>query len=186
MKLISSHSVLSLALATIMVTPIAFAAPAKSSSTRVTTKTTIKKAPVRKMTIKKVVKTTTRRSTARRVVRGSGARTLPGGLQITDLKVGRGAVARSGDTVSVHYRGTLTNGTEFDQSYKRGEPFSFTLGAGQVIRGWDQGVAGMRVGGKRRMVIPSSLGYGAQGAGNAIPPNATLVFMVELLKVQQQ
>jgi FKBP-type peptidyl-prolyl cis-trans isomerase len=111
-------------------------------------------------------------------------RTLPGGLKVTDLRVGKGATARAGQNVTVHYRGRLTNGKQFDASYDRGEPFTFSLGAGQVIQGWDRGVAGMKVGGKRKLVIPASLGYGAQGAGGVIPPNATLVFDVELLKVQ--
>ena len=113
----------------------------------------------------------------------SGVRVLPGGLRVQDLKVGRGALATSGKTVKVHYIGTLTNGTKFDASYDRGEPFSFSLGGGQVIKGWDQGVKGMRVGGKRKLTIPPTMGYGARGAGGVIPPNATLVFEVELLKI---
>lgn len=111
-------------------------------------------------------------------------------LEITDVKVGSGAEATAGMKVSVHYTGWLYNesmpnhhGTRFDSSRDRGTPFEFTLGAGQVIRGWDQGVAGMKVGGQRTLVIPSSLGYGARGAGGAIPPNAALVFDVELLGV---
>lgn len=107
---------------------------------------------------------------------------LNGKLQITDLKVGSGAVAKAGQPVTVHYRGTLTNGQQFDASYDRGDPFSFTLGAGEVIKGWDQGVAGMKVGGKRKLVIPPDLAYGAQDKGS-IPPNSTLLFNVELLKV---
>lgn len=105
-------------------------------------------------------------------------------LVIKDLLVGTGLEAVAGKTVSVHYEGRLTNGQKFDSSKDRKQPFSFKLGAGQVIQGWDQGVAGMKVGGKRKLVIPPSLGYGAQGAGNVIPPNATLVFEVELLKVE--
>jgi len=104
-------------------------------------------------------------------------------LQIEDLKEGTGAEAKSGDSVTVHYTGWLTDGTEFDSSVDAGQPFTFNLGAGEVIPGWDQGVAGMKVGGKRKLTIPPDLGYGAQGAGTAIPPNAVLVFEVELLEV---
>ncbi len=109
--------------------------------------------------------------------------TTPSGLKYEDTVVGKGAVATAGQNVTVHYRGKLTNGTIFDESYKRGTPFDFPLGGGQVIKGWEEGVAGMRVGGKRKLTIPSELGYGAIGAGSTIPPNATLVFDVELLKV---
>ena len=112
-------------------------------------------------------------------------------LQITDGKVGSGAEATSGKTVKVHYTGWLYDakaanrqGKKFDSSKDHGEPFEFKLGAGMVIRGWDQGVAGMKVGGLRTLVIPSELGYGARGAGGAIPPNATLLFDVELLEVR--
>ena len=106
------------------------------------------------------------------------------GLKITELQVGEGAEAASGQTVSVHYRGTLENGKQFDASYDRGTPFTFPLGAGRVIKGWDEGVVGMKVGGKRKLVIPSDLAYGSRGAGGVIPPNATLVFEVELLDVK--
>jgi FKBP-type peptidyl-prolyl cis-trans isomerase FkpA len=105
-------------------------------------------------------------------------------LKIKDIKVGTGAVAKSGDLVTVNYTGWLTDGTKFDSSLDRNEPFKFPLGQGQVIAGWDQGVAGMKVGGKRKLTIPAELGYGAQGAGGGkIPPGATLVFDVELLAV---
>ena len=104
-------------------------------------------------------------------------------LQIEDIEVGTGDEAASGHKVSVHYTGWLTDGNKFDSSKDRGTPFEFALGGGQVIKGWDQGVAGMKVGGKRKLTIPSELGYGARGAGAAIPPNATLVFEVELLGV---
>jgi FKBP-type peptidyl-prolyl cis-trans isomerase len=105
-------------------------------------------------------------------------------LQIEDLVVGEGAEAVAGSTVLVHYTGWLTDGTKFDSSLDRGQPFSFGLGQGMVIPGWDQGVEGMKVGGKRKLTIPPDLGYGAQGAGGVIPPNATLIFEVELLEVQ--
>jgi FKBP-type peptidyl-prolyl cis-trans isomerase FkpA len=111
------------------------------------------------------------------------------GLQFQDLVVGTGAEASAGHQVTVHYTGWLQNpdgsaGKKFDSSLDRGQPFVFPLGAGRVIRGWDEGVAGMKVGGKRKLIIPSELGYGARGAGGAIPPNATLIFDVELLGVQ--
>jgi hypothetical protein len=109
-------------------------------------------------------------------------RMTPSGLRITDLVVGNGEEAVAGKLVSVNYRGTLSNGKEFDSSYGRG-PFSFPLGGGRVIKGWDEGVAGMRVGGKRKLVIPPDLAYGERGAGGVIPANATLVFEVELLQV---
>jgi len=106
------------------------------------------------------------------------------GLIIEDIVVGTGEEAVSGKRVTVDYAGTLENGTKFDSSYDRGTPFSFNLGAGEVIEGWDKGVAGMKVGGKRKLVIPSALGYGERGAGGVIPPNATLIFEVELLAVE--
>ena len=105
-------------------------------------------------------------------------------LKSEDLSVGSGAEATTGKTVSVHYTGTLTSGSKFDSSLDRGKPFEFQLGAGRVIKGWDQGVAGMRVGGRRRIVIPPNLAYGKAGAGGVIGPNETLVFVVDLLGVR--
>lgn len=108
---------------------------------------------------------------------------MENGLQIQDLTVGTGAEVRLGQGLTMHYSGTLEDGTKFDSSYDRGEPFQFVLGAGQVIKGWDLGVQGMKVGGKRKLIIPSSLGYGERGIG-PIPPNATLIFEVEVLAAQ--
>jgi len=111
---------------------------------------------------------------------------LPSGLQIDDEVVGQGEEAVAGDHVMVHYTGWLwadgAAGRKFDSSKDRGQPFDFPLGAGHVIRGWDEGVAGMRVGGRRKLLIPPEMGYGARGAGGVIPPNATLLFEVELLR----
>ena len=104
-------------------------------------------------------------------------------LEITDIVVGTGAEAVAGKRIQVHYTGTLTNGSKFDSSVDRGQPFRFNLGAGEVIRGWDEGFAGMKVGGKRKLVIPPEMGYGARGYPPVIPANATLVFEVELLGV---
>jgi len=106
-------------------------------------------------------------------------------MKIEILKEGTGEEAKNGDTVSVHYTGTLEDGTKFDSSRDRGTPFSFILGAGRVIKGWDLGVAGMKIGEQRKLTIPSNLGYGTQGAGEVIPPNATLIFEVELLGINQ-
>ena len=108
----------------------------------------------------------------------------PTGLKIQDVKVGEGAEAQAGATAVVHYTGWLTDGKKFDSSRDRGTPFDFRIGDGQVIAGWDEGVAGMRVGGRRKLVIPADLGYGAAGAPPVIPPAATLVFDVELLEVR--
>lgn len=110
--------------------------------------------------------------------------TTASGLIIETLATGSGPTAKSGDKVSVHYTGWLTNGTKFDSSRDRNEPFSFRLGAGQVIPGWDEGVAGMQPGGKRRLTVPAQLAYGTRGAGGVIPPNAVLIFEVELLAIQ--
>ena len=109
--------------------------------------------------------------------------TTSSGLQYWDIAVGTGATAVAGKAVKVHYTGWLTDGKKFDSSVDRGQPFQFSLGAGQVIKGWDEGVAGMKVGGKRQLRIPPELGYGPRGAGGVIPPNATLIFDVELLDV---
>jgi FKBP-type peptidyl-prolyl cis-trans isomerase len=116
-------------------------------------------------------------SNGNEVVTGSG-------LKYVDQTLGTGELAVAGKTTTVHYTGWLENGTKFDSSVDRGQPFSFPLGAGRVIKGWDEGVQGMKVGGKRKLTIPSDLGYGARGAGGVIPPNATLIFDVELLGVR--
>lgn len=110
--------------------------------------------------------------------------TTPSGLKYVDLEVGTGAMPRPGQTVVVHYTGWLTSGKKFDSSVDRNQPFEFRLGRGEVIKGWDEGVATMRVGGKRKLTIPPGLAYGAQGYPGAIPPNATLVFDVRLLKIR--
>ena len=114
--------------------------------------------------------------------------TTPSGLQIIDTKVGTGASPKAGQTCVMHYTGWLyengAKGKKFDSSVDRGQPFEFPIGRGQVIAGWDEGVASMKVGGKRTLIIPPNLGYGARGAGNVIPPNATLIFDVELLDVK--
>lgn len=111
--------------------------------------------------------------------------TTASGLKYQDVKVGTGALPKNGQTVVVHYTGTLMNGTKFDSSRDRGQPFQFALGQGNVIKGWDEGIATMKVGGRRKLIIPSALGYGAQGTPDGtIPPNATLIFDVELLGIR--
>ena len=110
--------------------------------------------------------------------------TTPSGLKYMELKEGTGATPKKGQTVEVHYTGTLEDGTKFDSSRDRKQPFDFQLGQGQVIKGWDEGISTMKVGGRRQLIIPPELGYGARGAGGVIPPNATLIFDVELLKVR--
>lgn len=118
-------------------------------------------------------------------VLGAKAVTTASGLKYEDIVVGTGASPQVGQEVTVHYTGTLEDGTKFDSSLDRGQPFKFKIGIGQVIKGWDEGVSTMKVGGKRKLVIPPQLGYGARGAGGVIPPNATLVFEVELLNVPE-
>ena len=127
--------------------------------------------------------TTTATDTA--ATAASGQQGATDSVKSEDLKTGNGAEATNGKTVSVHYTGTLaSDGKKFDSSLDRGQPFKFVLGAGKVIKGWDLGVLGMKVGGKRKLTIPASLAYGERGAGNVIPPNAALVFEVELLEVK--
>jgi FKBP-type peptidyl-prolyl cis-trans isomerase len=118
------------------------------------------------------------------IVADEGMTTSPSGLQYREDAVGEGREARAGDTVSVHYTGTLQNGTRFDTSRDRGQPITFPLGAGYVIKGWDEGIAGMKIGGKRTLVIPPQLGYGDRGSPPDVPPNATLVFDVELMGIR--
>lgn len=105
-------------------------------------------------------------------------------FKVEDIEVGNGREVKSGDTVVMHYTGTLTDGTKFDSSLDRGTPFETQIGVGRVIQGWDEGVPGMKIGGKRKLTIPPDMGYGAGGAGDAIPPNATLIFEVELLDIK--
>jgi len=112
------------------------------------------------------------------------SKTTESGLKYETIKEGKGAAAKAGNTVKVHYTGTLTNGKKFDSSRDRNKPFSFSLGAGQVIKGWDEGVAGMQVGEVRKLTIPSDLAYGPEGRPGAIPPNATLLFDVELIGIE--
>ena len=109
--------------------------------------------------------------------------TTPSGLQYEEIAIGTGPIAQAGHTVSVHYSGCLADGSEFDSSRYGDQPIEFNLGMGEVIRGWDEGIQGMQVGGMRKLTIPAVLGYGERGAGNAIPPGATLIFEVELMGI---
>ena len=122
-------------------------------------------------------------STYPSVATDSAVQTFENGLQIQDITIGTGPEVKSGDTISIHYKGTLQDGTKFDSSYDRGQPFETQIGVGKVIQGWDEGVIGMKAGGKRTLTIPPDLGYGAQQVGN-IPPNSTLLFEVELIAVK--
>lgn len=126
----------------------------------------------------------TTKSDSTKIKEDGGIVTTDSGLKYQDLTTGTGDEAAKGDTVSVHYDGRLTDGTKFDSSRDRDQPFSFKIGAGQVIKGWDEGVAGMKVGGVRKLIIPANLGYGENGIPGVIPGDATLVFEVELLEVQ--
>ncbi len=112
--------------------------------------------------------------------------TTPSGLKYVDLVVGKGAAAKAGDSISVNYVGTLQDGKKFDSSYDRNQPFDLVLGAGSVIKGWDEGLAGMKVGGKRKLIIPPQLGYGMQGYPDVIPPNATLIFETEMVAIKSK
>src|SRR5580658_301300 len=128
-------------------------------------------------------KSSTANTNAPAKVTGDGVKT-PSGLTYWDLRVGNGEVAKEGSRVRVHYTGWLTNGKKFDSSVDAGKPFDFTIGNGEVIKGWEEGVAGMKVGGKRQLRIPPELAYGAEGYPPTIPPNATLIFDIQLLGVQ--
>jgi len=134
-------------------------------------------------TTKKATTATHPATTGPTKVTGEGTKT-PSGLQYWDIKAGTGPTAAAGQKVKVDYTGWLTNGKKFDSSVGTGRPFEFTLGAGEVIKGWDEGVAGMKVGGKRQLRIPPDLAYGDRGAGGVIPPNATLIFDVRLIAIE--
>ncbi|MDO8452517.1 MAG: FKBP-type peptidyl-prolyl cis-trans isomerase [bacterium] len=131
----------------------------------------------------KLAEATTTPTPTTEATSSGNVQTLDGGLKIEDTKIGTGEAVKSGDTISIHYKGTLEDGTKFDSSYDRGQPFQTQIGVGRVIQGWDKGVPGMKVGGKRKLIIPPALGYGAAGAPGAIPPNATLLFDVELIEI---
>lgn len=154
-------------------------------------KTTAPKTTPQKVAQKEVKKTmkpagtkTAEKAKPKTVAKDAKEVTTASGLKYVDLKVGKGKSPKSGQMVTVHYTGWLTNGKKFDSSVDRGKPFTFKIGVHQVIKGWDEGVMSMKVGGKRKLTIPPELGYGTRGAGHVIPPNATLIFDVELLSVQ--
>jgi peptidylprolyl isomerase len=135
-------------------------------------------------TSEKIVALDTNSNKETKIMDLENAVTTPSGLKYIDLKEGDGLSPKTGQQVTVHYTGTLENGKKFDSSRDRGRPFSFKIGVGQVIKGWDEGVATMKIGGQRILIIPAELGYGSRGAGGVIPPNATLVFDVELLEIK--
>ena len=145
--------------------------------------TTTSQAPPKATTAKSTTATASHSATARATTPAAQPVTTPSGLKYVDLVVGTGATPKVGDTVLVHYTGRFTNGKIFDSSVGK-PPFQFVLGKGQVIKGWDEGVGSMKVGGKRKLIIPPNLAYGAQGYPGVIPPNSTLTFVVELLKIK--
>ncbi|HEY9810492.1 MAG TPA: FKBP-type peptidyl-prolyl cis-trans isomerase [Halomicronema sp.] len=156
----------------------AVAASLKSTETPVVVTTPSNNDPIAQFLLAQSPSATTEKISEKKTVV-----TTPSGLKYIDVEQGTGAEPKAGQTVTVHYTGTLEDGTKFDSSRDRGQPFSFKIGVGQVIKGWDEGVLSMRVGGKRELIIPAELGYGSRGAGGVIPPNATLKFDVELLRV---
>lgn len=152
--------------------------PAKPSSNNLNINKLLTPAPTGSQSTNNVIITPTLNKATK-----SGTMTTTDGLKIEDEIIGTGAEAKSGDTVTVNYLGTLENGKKFDSSYDRNQPFTTQIGVGQVIKGWDEGIVGMKVGGKRKLTIPPALGYGSQDMGS-IPPNSTLIFEVELLGVK--
>ena len=164
----------SITIITLFLTTLAFSALGSAQTRRAA-----KRAPVKRVTVKKTMSTPEANLS-------SGAVRTPTGLIYLITRKGTGAQAKVGDTVSVHYTGTLTDGTKFDSSRDRGEPIEFPLGQGRVIKGWDEGIAKMHVGDQAILVIPPTLGYGSRGAGGVIPPDATLIFIVELVNVKSQ
>jgi peptidylprolyl isomerase len=161
-------------------------AQSKRNTTPTVKRTTTKRTTIRKTVRKPIVKkTTTRTTTKKTMTNNSAAITTESGLTYIVTKRGDGAQLKAGDEVIVNYTGLLTNGAKFDSSLDRGEPFSFPLGAGRVIKGWDEGVQKLRVGDHATLIIPASIGYGSRGAGGVIPPDATLIFIIEVVGVKQ-